>query len=496
VEVGVKGRRALDRIYRRIDALLTEKLSSPALVDPFEEPAALASAQRHRLHRYLERLVQAGVDPAVVDQLGHFLAQAPAQEVARIRPLALARRLGLDSQQMVAACLYGAREGLLVLLWDILCPVCRIPAQVQDTLRALRDHGHCEACNLDFELDFARSVEMIFRAHPEIRTTDLRTYCVSGPSHSPHVAAQIRVGPGERIELELTLPEGDYRLRGPQLPFALDFRVRPGVAAHRWDLTLSHGAAAEWPHTLGAGGQVLAVTNDYDCDVVVRIERTAPRDDILTAARAATLPLFRKLFPQEVLASGQLVSVATMTFLVTALDRANHLYEELGDAQAFSVLHEHFRLLGEGIRQGGGALVKTVGEGVVAVFSETTAAVRVGLGLQALLARAEATRSLRLRVGIHCGPALATTLNDHLDYFGTTVSQAMQLPQWARGGELILTAAVAAEPGVSALLRKLGLQGELLSVDLPGLTGAPLQRLLLPGVEPAGLRPDDAAGTS
>lgn len=487
VEVGVKGRRALDRVYRRIDALLTDRSSRPALADPFEAPAALGPARRRRLHRLLDRLVKAGVDPAVVDQVGRFLAEAPAQEVARIRPLALARRLALDPQPVVAACLHGAREGLLVLLWDILCPVCRVPSQVQDTLRALREHGHCEACNLEFELDFARSVEMIFRAHPEIRTTDLGTYCVGGPAHSPHVAAQVRVGPGERVELELTLPEGDYRLRGPQLPFALDFRVRPGVAVHRWDLTLSRGAAAGRPHTFGAGGQVLALTNDYDCDVVVRLERTAPREDVLTAARASTLPLFRELFPEEVLAAGQLVSVATVAFLVTALDRANHLYEELGDARAFGLIHEHFRLLDEGIRRGGGALVKTVGEGVVAVFSETTAAVRVGLGLQALLAREEATRGLRLRVAVHCGPALAATLNDHLDYFGTTVSQAMQLPQWARGGELILTPVVAAEPGVSALLRKRGVQGELVPVNLPGLTGEPLQRLVLPDAGPNGL---------
>src|SRR5439155_7967857 len=141
------------------------------------------------------------------------------------RPLVLARRLGVDAEAMVSACLHGAREGLLVLLWDILCPVCRIPSEVQDTLRALREHGSCEACNLDFDLDFANSVEMIFRAHPEIRDTEVGTYCIGGPVHSPHVVAQVRISPTERIELELGLTEGAYRLRGPQLPHAFDFRV-------------------------------------------------------------------------------------------------------------------------------------------------------------------------------------------------------------------------------------------------------------------------------
>src|SRR5262249_27899942 len=155
-----------------------------------------------------------------VERLGEFLAVAPPQEAARIRPLALARRLGLDPEQVVAACLHGARSGLLVLLWDVLCPACRIPSEVKDTLRALREHGRCDACNLAYELDLATSVELIFRAHPEVRDADVATYCIGGPAHSPHVVAQVRVAAGERLDLDLHLAEGAYRLRGPQLPAA------------------------------------------------------------------------------------------------------------------------------------------------------------------------------------------------------------------------------------------------------------------------------------
>jgi class 3 adenylate cyclase len=485
VEIGVKGRRNLDRVYRRIDAALTGRLGDPAFVDPFEEPAPLAKGPRCRLERLLDRLSACRVDPAVVERLGDFLAQAPAQEVARIRPLALARRLGFDADQLVKACLHGAREGLLVLLWDILCPVCRIPSQVRDTLRALRDHGQCEACNLDFALDFANSVEVIFRAHPEIRDTELGTYCIGGPAHSPHVIAQVRLGAGERMELELELSEGAYRLRGPQLPYALDFRVQPGAAATRWEVTLSAAHREEWPRTLRVGGQVLVLTNSYQQEVLVRVERTAPRDDALTAARAASLALFRELFPGEVLSPGQLVSVATVTLLVTALDHAGSLYGTLGDARAFGLIHEHFRLLDERLRQGGGALVKTVGEGIVASFDQVVAAVEAALDLQEVLRQAPATRDLRLRVGVHRGPAMAATLNDHLDYFGTTVSQAMQLPLLAQGGEVILTQAVAADPRVAALLRTRGLEGALLEVDLPGQPSALVQRLAPGATTPA-----------
>src|SRR5262249_20264685 len=160
-----------------------------------------------------------GLGSEVVERIGDYLAHASAQEVVRVRPLALARRLRLDPEQVVAACLRGASEGLFVLYWGILCPICRIPSAAHHSVRAVREHGRCKVCNVDFELDFANSVELVFRAHPEVRQAELKTYCLGGPAHSPHVAAQMRVAPGERLDLELALPEGAYRLRGPQLPF-------------------------------------------------------------------------------------------------------------------------------------------------------------------------------------------------------------------------------------------------------------------------------------
>jgi serine/threonine protein kinase/class 3 adenylate cyclase len=482
VEVGVKGRRAVDRVYRRIDAAVTGKVGRPDLADPFEEPFAPTAAARRRLDQVLERLGKCGVDLGVVERLGDFLALAPPQEVARIRPLALAQRLKLDADEVVAACLHGAREGLLVLLWDILCPVCRIPSEVKETLKALREHGRCEACNLDFELDFGNSVEMIFRAHPQIRDTDLGTYCIGGPAHSPHVVAQVRVSPSERIELDLELPEGAYRLRGPQLPFSWDFRTLPTAAPTRLELNLSKGPEPELPRVFKSGHQLLALTNDHPQELVARIERTAARADALTAARASASALFRELFPGEVLSPGQLVSVANVVLLVTDLEHAGALYQKLGDARAFGLIHEHFRLLNDGIRGEGGAVVKTVGEGMIAVFNDSVAAVRAALAARAILAGQPTTRGLRLRAGVHRGPAMAATLNEHLDYFGTTVQLAGRLLQFAAGGELVLTPAVAGDAQVLSLLRSRGLESVPVNADLAGETSV-LHRIALPAAE-------------
>src|SRR5262249_15061795 len=139
VEVNLRTRRALEQVYRRIDRALVAQAQAPAgtaaCVDPFEEPFALPRARRRRLEALVEELEQQGLDPLVVERVSVFLAPAPAQEVARIRPLALARRLSVDPDELVAACLHGARRGLLILLWDIICPLCRIPSEVKETLK-------------------------------------------------------------------------------------------------------------------------------------------------------------------------------------------------------------------------------------------------------------------------------------------------------------------------------------------------------------------------
>jgi serine/threonine protein kinase/class 3 adenylate cyclase len=479
VEVGVKGKRALERVYRRIDGYAGGKLGRPETSDPFEPAPPMKPAGRRRLERLLNRLIELRLDPGVVEKFGDFLSHAPPQEVARIRPLALAERLGLDADQLTAACLHGAREGLLVLLWDILCPICRIPSSVKDALKAVSEHEHCPACDLDFKPDFGEAVEMIFRVHPEVRPSELATYCVGGPAHSPHVAAQVRVAPGETIELELQLSEGAYRLRGPQLPYALDFQIRTAAPARRWDLTLGQGEPPRTPAALQAGRQILTLTNEHPVEVVVRVERTASRADALTAVRASTLSLFRELFPGEALSPGRLASVASLTLLVTDLDPAGRLYEKFGDARAFDVLHGYLQAVGESVKRDGGAVVKAVGEGILASFIDPAAAVRVGLVL-AGRAISGAESGLRPRVAVHRGPVMVATINDHLDYFGSTVSQASRLTQHSRGGEMVLTQSVASDPEVADVLRLQGLLIEVLPEEASSSLAGFLHRITVP----------------
>lgn len=463
VEIGTKASRSLKRAYQQIDGFIAGGKHRDPAADAFRKPGSLGTRQRNRLQLRLERVRDQEIEPAVIDTLGQFLEHASDQEVSRIRPKAFAARFSLDATQVIHACLHGTREGLLVLLWDILCPSCQIPANVQESLASLESHGHCEACNVDFELDFSNSIEMIFRAHPEIRDVEVRTYCIGGPAFSAHVVAQSRIAPGERFEVEVALPEGAYRLRGPQLPYAVDLRASRTSAVGRLEIALSKPPPREVIPTLKVGAQVITLLNDGSAELLVRLERVASRHDAVTAADASSLSLFRELLPDQVLSAGQMVSVATVTLLSVQLDRAADLYTELGDGEAFAMIRGGLVALEAAITQHGGAVVKFVGEGMLATFNDPLKATAAACDLPRAVQPSDQERGLDVRAALHTGPAMVTMLNDRLDYFGSTVHATTQLLELAQPGHFLTTNAITSNPEVSRLIIQRGRQMEVVS---------------------------------
>ncbi len=435
--VGRNTPKSFRRVYRQIDDWLSRPENAKSSADAFGTTAAMTATGRTRLSERLEHLTQRRIDPAVVETLRQFLEHASDPEVARIRPLMFAERFQLPPRDVIDACLFAAKEGILTLLWDILCPSCRIPADVQETLATLKDHGYCPSCDLRYEIDFANSVELIFRSHPEIRTAETRTYCIGGPAFSAHVVAQTRLMPGERFEMELLLTEGSYRLRGPQLPFAVDIRVSAATGVTRFELPLLRPPLPNSVPTLRHGNQVLTLFNNTTRELQVRLERTADRSMALTAAAVASMPVFREMFPHEVLAPGQIVSVTNITLLMAEICGANELYQSLGDGPAFGKIRTRLLQVDETIKSHGGAIVKIVGDGVLATFQDSESAIGA---ITALLS--SANEPLSLRMALHRSSALVTTLNDRLDYFGEALHLLRTMLQMAEANELILTASV------------------------------------------------------
>jgi class 3 adenylate cyclase len=128
----------------------------------------------------------------------------------------------------------------------------------------------------------------------------------------------------------------------------------------------------------------------------------------------------------------------------------------------------HFDVLREAIAREGGAVVKTLGDAVMAVFRRPVGALQAMRDAQLALAHpGGGERPLALKVGIHTGPCIAVTLNDRLDYFGSTVNAAARLVGLSRGDDAVISEAVRADPEVVAAVAE-GLALERLDAELKG----------------------------
>lgn len=415
-EINVKTKKAVNRVYTRIDQVLSAASRDP-LEDPWAPAEQLGRVKQKRLDERASRLMVEPVNPNVAQGLTQFLSVAPAQEVSRIRPLVLAERLGLDSTEFVRACLYAAKHELLRFQWDLICPTCRIPSDSRNVLSEIEEHAYCEACDLKFAVDLGESLELSFQAHPDIRKVESGTFCIGGPGHSPHVVAQIRLQPAEDLDLRIQLSPGDYLLRGPDLPYNIPIHVADGVGALRADIPIGPIPPSGRLPLLKAGTQRLQIRSSLASATQVRLERTITRRDLLTARAAASIPEFRVLFPLEAPAPGRMLSMSNLTILACEFQSLPDVSRELGDVASCLRFNELVAEVRDKVATHRGSVFRETDGTVWASFDSEDDAVYVAVFLLELNDKTFGKPSTVM----HRGPVVATSRNQRLSYFGQTI---------------------------------------------------------------------------
>jgi predicted ATPase/class 3 adenylate cyclase/DNA-binding CsgD family transcriptional regulator len=128
--------------------------------------------------------------------------------------------------------------------------------------------------------------------------------------------------------------------------------------------------------------------------------------------------------------------VGTMTFLFSDVQASTQLWERHPGPMR-EALARHDRLLRDAIEGNGGQVVKTTGDGVLAVFAAAHDSLRAAVAAQLALS-AEAWAGLgrlRVRIGVHTGEA---EVRDG-DYFGAAVNRAARLMAVAHGGQVVVS---------------------------------------------------------
>lgn len=428
-------------------------------------------------------------DLDIADAVARLIEDGEDHELNRINALDVSKRTGLDEEKVISGFLHASRLGLFDLTWNVLCPGCSGVLDAHDTLKSLRDDDYrCGLCACGYEPSVDDQVEVAFTVSPKVRRIaahdpntlpiweyykqvfwssgiDLGEDSVASLTEEVTLDA-MELAAGEKAVLSLELPPQFIIVFEPVTHSAhfIDVQGEPTEESQQLGLTFNKAHPKTESITLRPGPLRLALDNRCSVRTLPTVfvaealhHLLAKRRPFLTAKRMLSNQTFRDVFKADNLTIDQRLKITSLTFLFTDLKGSTALYERVGDLAAFDLVRAHFHALLEIIAAEKGAVVKTIGDAVMATFVQPDHALLAALRMRAAMEKLNADRGksdLIVKIGIHEGPCLAVMLNERQDYFGQTVNIAARVQSLSTAQEIHITGPVIDAPGVAAILEK------------------------------------------
>jgi class 3 adenylate cyclase len=431
-------------------------------------------------------------DPAVVAAIETLVRDAPDRDLCRINALKFATERDLDEDAVIAAFLHASRLGLFELSWNVVCPGCGGVLGEGATLKTVgHDDYVCALCASGYEASLDGMVEVTFTVSRRARRiaahdpNDLpfveyfRQIFWASAMNLPEELDRVVDGvtldtlelpAGEKAQLSLQLPAQFLIVFEPVTHVAQFINVTGEPTRERQNLSIVFTGIKAPTTTIEMRPGPLRLSFENRTG-----ERLLPglwiagdelhhlldlRHPFLSAKRLLTNQIFRDLYGTDTLDPEQRLKITSLTFLFTDLRGSTVLYERVGDLAAFDIVRAHFSVLHEIVAAEHGAVVKTIGDAVMATFHSPDQAVAAALKMREAMLKLNAERGsedLQLKIGIHEGPCLAVVLNDRQDFFGSTVNIASRVQGLATSRAIWATGPVVQNAQTSSLLAKEGL---------------------------------------
>jgi class 3 adenylate cyclase len=440
----------------------------------FLEGGTMSGINERLLDERLAALEAArGWSPRLVSKLEGHIRGAGDAELLRVNPVRFASEKGLAEAETIDLFLHAASVGLFDMNWIIHCPLCSCVIESFRGLSKLNSHCRCTACHVDLVAALDDMIAVTFTINPGIRQTmfhDPDSLSVEDyifrfkssmegliPDGTPFTALKEMVAkvvafvePGATAPLEVEIADGILRVASVDSDAGFVLVIDPALAAADQHFSVACGdQPCDEPTGVVAPGRLrFNITNTSSKRQAFIFMGLPPGAELpplhfvpfLAGKRLLTTQTFRDLFRSEVTSEG--LAIKDITLLFTDLKGSTALYDRIGDLNAFALVQQHFDRLHDVAVRNDGAIVKTIGDAVMAAFRDPQHAVRAALDMRREIAavnRGSADRELILKVGVHKGAAIAVTLNDRLDYFGQTVNIAARVQSLADADEIFLS---------------------------------------------------------
>jgi len=450
-------------------------------------------------------VLRQSASPEVVPAIEALVREAPDASLCRINVLRFAEQRGLDEEATIAAFLRAARLGIFELSWNVVCPGCGGVLGEGSTLKTVgHDDYVCALCASNYEPSLDQMVEVTFTVSRRIRRIAahdpselsfadyFRQIFWASAMDLPNDLAPVidsvtldtmELPAHEKAQLSLQLPAQFLIVFEPATHVAQFIDVKGEPTRERQNLSIVFTGLRAPTTTVEMRPGPLRLTFENRTG-----ERLLPglwvagdelhqlldlRHPFLSAKRLLSNQVFRDLYGTDTLDPEQRLKITSLSFLFTDLKGSTSLYERVGDLAAFDLVREHFRVLHEIVASETGAIVKTIGDAVMATFPSPDRAVAAALRMRDAMGQLNAERGgedLVLKIGIHEGPCLAVVLNERQDFFGHTVNIAARVQSLATSQAIFATGAVIENAQTSNLLARMGLVPVVEQRELRGLT--------------------------
>lgn len=444
-------------------------------------------------------------DPKTAQAIERLVSEGGDRSLCRLNVLDFARANELDEEHAIAAFLHAARLGIFDMSWNMLCPGCGGVLEAGTTLKSIHHHEYdCALCAAGYEPTLDEMVEVVFTVSPRVRriaghdpdTLSYVEYCRqhfwgTGIDLPDDLEARfddftieaIELPPGEKALLSIQLPAEFCIIFDPVTHTTqfIDVQGEPTRERQAANVVFDNDKAQTGTIVMRPGPLRVTFENRTDRRTLPGVwianhalhEMMGKRKPFLTAKRLLTNQTFRDIYRTDTMDVDQRLKITSLTFLFTDLKGSTQLYERVGDLAAYDLVRHHFRVLNEIVASEVGAVVKTIGDAVMATFQTPDHALSAALRMREAMQTINAERGsedLLLKIGIHEGPCLAVTLNDRQDYFGQTVNMAARVQSLASSRAIFATSSIVEDAQSSKILASSGLQPVQQRAALRGIT--------------------------